>query len=64
VLAYPQAPIEFDMYMNLTKGIQMANWNRNTPVLKLLKNLYGKRQVGRVWNTHMTAGLLKIDVVQ
>jgi hypothetical protein len=27
VLAYPQAPIEFGMYMNLPKGIQMANGN-------------------------------------
>jgi hypothetical protein len=30
VLAYPQAPIEFDMYMILLKGIQMVSGNRNT----------------------------------
>jgi hypothetical protein len=64
ILAYPQAPIEFDMYMNLPKGIQMANGNRNTHVLKLLKNLYGQKQAGRVWNKHLTSGLVKIGFVQ
>jgi hypothetical protein len=34
VLAYPQAPIEFNMYMNLPKVIQMANGDRSTHVLK------------------------------
>jgi hypothetical protein len=64
VLAYPQAPIEFDMYMHLPKGIQMANGNRNTHVLKLLKNVYGQKQGGRVWNKHITSGLVKIGFVQ
>jgi hypothetical protein len=64
VLAYPHAPIELDMYMNLPKGIQMANGNRNTHVLKLLKNLYGQKQAGRVWNKHITSGLVKIGFVQ
>jgi hypothetical protein len=64
VLAYPQAPIEFDMYMNLPKGIQMSNRNRNIHVLKLLKNLYGQNQSGRVWNKHLTSGLVKIGFVQ
>jgi hypothetical protein len=64
IIAYPQAPIEFDMYMNLPKGIQMANGSRNTHVLKLLKNLYGQKQAGRVWNKHLTSGLVKIGFVQ
>jgi hypothetical protein len=64
VLAYPQAPIEFDMYMNLPNGIQMASGDRNTHVLKLLKNLYGQKQAGRVWNKPLTSGLLKIGFVQ
>jgi hypothetical protein len=54
ILAYPQAPIEFDMYMNLPKGIQMANGNRDTHVLKLLKILYGQKQAGKVWDKHLT----------
>jgi hypothetical protein len=64
VLAYPQAPIEFDMYMNLHKVIQMANGSRSTHVLKLLNNLYGQKQAGRVWNKHLTSGLVKIGFVQ
>jgi hypothetical protein len=50
--------------MNLPKGIQMVNGDRNTHVLKLLKNLYGKKQAGRVWNKHLTSGLVKIEFVQ
>jgi hypothetical protein len=64
VQTYPQASIEFDMYMNLLKGIQMASGDRNTHILKLLKNLYGQKQAGRVWKKHLTSGLLKIGFVQ
>jgi fatty-acid desaturase len=64
VLAYPQAPIEFDMYINLPNGIQMASGDRNNHVLKLLKNMYGQKQAGRVWNKHLISGLFKIGFVQ
>jgi hypothetical protein len=64
VLEYPQTLIEFDMYMNFSKGIQMASGNRNTHVLKLLKNLNGQRQAGRVWNKHLTSGLVKIGFIK
>jgi hypothetical protein len=30
VLAYPQAPIEFDLYMELPKGIQLSSGNSKT----------------------------------
>jgi hypothetical protein len=64
VQAYTQAPIEFDMYMELPKGIEMKDGNRKTHVLKLLKNLYGQKQAGRVWNQHLVAGLCKIGFQQ
>jgi hypothetical protein len=64
ILAYPQAPIEFDMYMELPKGIEMADGSRKTHVLKLLKNLYGQKQAGRVWNQHLVKGLIKIGFEQ
>jgi hypothetical protein len=64
ILAYPQAPIEFEMYMELPKGVEMKNGNRKTHVLKLLKNLYGQKQAGRVWNQHLVKGLLKIGFLQ
>jgi histone deacetylase 1/2 len=64
VQAYPQAPIEFDMYMELPKGVEMADGSRKTHVLKLLKNLYGQKQAGRVWNLHLIKGLSKIGFRQ
>ncbi len=49
-MAYPQAPIECDMYMELPEGIQVSEGDSKDYVLKLLKNIYGQKQVGRVWN--------------
>jgi hypothetical protein len=46
VLAYTQADIQFDMYMELPKGIKTKYSNGKTHVLKLLKNLYGQKQAG------------------
>ena len=36
VMAYPQAPIEMDMYMDLPQGIKTRYRNSNDHVLKLL----------------------------
>ena len=49
----PQAPIEFDMYMELQRV------DRKTHVLKLKKNLYDQKQAGRVWNEYLGKGLRK-----
>ncbi len=49
VMAYPQAPVETDIYMELSQGIQTRTGNSKDPVLKLLKNMYGQKQTGRVW---------------
>jgi hypothetical protein len=51
VMAYPQAPIEMDIYMELPQGIKIATGNSKDHVLKLLKNIYGQKQAGRVWNS-------------
>ena len=64
VLAFPQAKIETDMYMELPRGIEMAHGNGKTHVLKLLKNLYGQKQAGRIWNLHLKDKLLKIGFTQ
>ena len=60
VLAFPQADIEFDIYMNIPKGIQTKYGDGNTRVLKLQENLYGQRQAGRVWVDHLKENLIKI----
>ena len=42
VLAYPQAPIKYDLYMEFPKGFQTKEGNGRTHILQLLKNLYGQ----------------------
>ncbi len=39
IMAYPQAPIEMDIYMELPQGIQTATGNSKDHVLQLLKNI-------------------------
>lgn len=60
IQAYPQAPIETDMYMELPLGIETCHGNSKDHVLKLLANLYGQKQAGRVWNGYMVEKLQSI----
>ena len=60
VLAYPQAPIERDLYMELPAGVKTKYGNGDTHVLKLVKNLYGQRQAGQVWNQFLEEKLRQI----
>jgi hypothetical protein len=46
--------------MELPKGIQTRYGDGRTHVLKLLKNLYGQKQAGRVWSQHLSQGLRKL----
>ena len=57
VLAYPQAPIECDMDMNLPRGIIVPGYSNKEYCLKLVKNIYGQKQAGRVWNQYLCEGL-------
>ena len=61
VLAFPQASIEFDMYMEIPKGIDVAGGSSKTHVLKLLKNLYGLKQAAHQFYIHLRDGLLKLN---
>jgi hypothetical protein len=60
VMAYPQAPVETDIYMELPQGIKTATGNSKDHVLKLLKNLYGQKQAGRVWNSFLVDKLTSL----
>jgi hypothetical protein len=60
VMAYPQAPIEMDIYMELPQGIQTKHGNSKEHVLKLEKNIYGQKQAGRVWNSFLMDKLMSI----
>jgi hypothetical protein len=59
-MAYPQAPIETDIYMELPQGIQTATGNSKDHMLKLLKNIYGQKQAGRVWNSFLVDKLVSL----
>ena len=60
IMAYPQAPIECDMYMELPQGIRTSEGDSKDYVLKLLKNIYGQKQAGRVWNEFLVEKLRSI----
>jgi hypothetical protein len=49
--------------MELPKGIQLSSGNNKTHVLRLIKNLYGQKQAGIVWNQHLAKGLKKAGFV-
>jgi Reverse transcriptase (RNA-dependent DNA polymerase)/GAG-pre-integrase domain len=63
VLAFPQAPVETDLYMEIPKGFEVKGHKQDV-VLKLVNNLYGQKQAGRVWNTYLTEGLEQIGFKQ
>ena len=45
VLAYPQAPLEYDIYMQLPKGVE-SRFGKKI-ILKLHKNLYSQKYSGQ-----------------
>eukprot|EP00978_Attheya_sp_CCMP212_P035604 scaffold155678_cov30-Attheya_sp.AAC.2 len=65
VLAYPQADVECDMYMEIPRGFQLpAGENSKDYALKLRRNLYGAKQASRVWAQYLTKGLIARGSVQ
>lgn len=59
VLAYPQADMEADVFMEIPQGFRRGGLHR-THCLKLLKNLYGGKNSGRLWYLHLRKGLEKL----
>ena len=60
ILAYPQAEVECDIYMQIPKGFEIEGKTRLTHVIQLIKNLYGQKQAGRVWNQHLHNKLIEL----
>ena len=58
VLAFPQADAECDLFIELPRGVSFSGVHRSTHCFKLIKNLYGTKQAGRVWNQHLVDGLV------
>jgi hypothetical protein len=53
VMAYPQAPIKMNIYMELPQGIQTATVNSKDHVFQLIKNIYGQKEAGCMWNEYL-----------
>ena len=64
VIAYTQAPIETDLFMEMPYGIETTKGNTHDYVLQLLANIYGQKQAGRVWNQFLVHKLESIGFVQ
>ncbi|KAL7481443.1 hypothetical protein ACHAW6_007124 [Cyclotella cf. meneghiniana] len=63
-MAYTQAPIETDLYMEIPHGIETTEGNTKDYVLQLLANIYGQKQAGRVWNHYLVSKLESIVFTQ
>jgi hypothetical protein len=59
VLAFLQADVKCELYMELPRGLIFEGCHRDTHCLELLKNLYGQKQAGRVWHEYLVEGLIE-----
>lgn len=59
VLAFPQAPVERELYMAIPKGFDLAKGRPEDYALQIHKNIYGQKQAGRVWNKYLAKKLIK-----
>ena len=64
VQAFPQAPVEQDLYIDVPKGCKVNDNDVSLWALKVTMNLYGQKQAGRVWNDYLIEGLCKIGFSQ
>ena len=64
MLAYPQADLDVNIFMELPPSFYVAGASWREFVLKLCKNLYGLKQVGLNWYEHLQQGLLKCEFIQ
>ncbi len=61
VQAFPQADIEMKLPAGFSiEGLNLTEEDKKNYVLKLVKNLYGQKQAGRVWYQHLRKNLIKL----
>jgi hypothetical protein len=59
VLAFPQAPVEREVYMEIPRGYELDDGKQKQDyALKLHANLYGQKQASRVWYQHLSKRLV------
>ena len=61
VLAYPQANLDVDIYMELPKGFNLGP-ESGRYLLKLQKNLYGLKQAGHNWFEKLSSALGNLSI--
>ena len=60
VLAYPPAPVEREVNMEIPRGYELADGkNKRDYAFKLHANLYGQKQAGRVWYQYLSKRLVE-----
>ncbi len=64
VLAYPQAPIERKIFMEIPRGMKLKGKRKEGYVLKLHRNIYGQKQAGRVWHRYLKEKLTSIGLTK
>jgi hypothetical protein len=69
MLAYPQAPIDRDLFMHIPKGFEVTGYgihqdNAHELILKIHKIIYGGKAAGRIWNQCLVKKLKKIGFTQ
>ena len=57
VLAFPQAELEEDIWMELPLGVDVGEEYEGEYLLKLKRNLYGLKQASHNWFNHLKEGL-------
>jgi Reverse transcriptase (RNA-dependent DNA polymerase) len=60
VQAFPQAPSETELYVDVPKGCNIGD-DSSRYCMKILNNIYGQKQAGRVWYQYMT-NILKTEL--
>jgi hypothetical protein len=58
VQAFPQAPSEAELYIYIPKGC-LIEGNQDDWAMKVINNIYGQKQAGRVWYKYLTNKLIK-----
>jgi Reverse transcriptase (RNA-dependent DNA polymerase) len=53
VQAYPQAPVEQDIYIDVPKWCNIGFEDTSKWALQVLRNIYGQKQAGKVWHDYL-----------
>ena len=64
VMAYTQADVKTDVFMQLPSGTTIQGVDPNKHLLKLHKNLYGLKDGQVTWHEHIKTGLLSLGFHQ